>query len=62
MGFASAYLEERALFPELIKEAPDKDTGIIVVVPAYDEPGYRKMLDSLALCSNPLARLRFLLL
>ena len=40
MGFASAYLEERALFPEIIKEAPDKHTGIIVVVPAYNEPGY----------------------
>ena len=43
MGFASAYLEERALFPELIKEAPDKNTGIIVVVPAYDEPGISKI-------------------
>jgi hypothetical protein len=53
MGFASTYLEERALFPELIKEAPDKDTDIIVVVPAYDEPGIAKMLDSLALCSVP---------
>jgi hypothetical protein len=51
MGFASAYLEERALFPEIIGEAPDKDTGIIVVVPAYDEPGIVKLLDSLALCS-----------
>jgi hypothetical protein len=53
MGFASAYLEERAIFPELIKEAPDKNTAIIVVVPAYDEPGMAKMLDSLSLCSVP---------
>ncbi len=52
MGFASAYLEERALFPEIIKEAPDKNTGIIVVVPSYDEPGITKLLDSLALCST----------
>jgi hypothetical protein len=52
MGFASAYLEERALFPEIIKEAPDKNTGIIVVVPSYDEPGIAKMLDSLVLCSE----------
>ena len=51
MGFASAYLEDRALFPEIIKEAPDKDTGIIVVVPSYDEPGITKLLDSLLLCS-----------
>jgi hypothetical protein len=53
MGFASAYLEERAIFPELIKEAPDKDTAIIVVVPAYDEPGIARMLDSLSLCTVP---------
>jgi hypothetical protein len=51
MGFDSGYLEQRALFPELIKEEPDKNTGIIVVVPAYDEPGITSLLDSLALCS-----------
>ena len=52
MGFASGYLEQRALFPELIKEAPDKNTGIIVVVPAYDEPGISRLLESLAACSE----------
>jgi hypothetical protein len=50
MGFASTYLEDRALFPEIIKEAPDDNTGIIVVVPAYDEPSIADMLDSLASC------------
>lgn len=53
MGFASAYLKEREIFPEIIKEAPDKETGIIVVVPAYDEPGIGKMLDSIASSSPP---------
>lgn len=53
MGFASAWIEERALFPELIHEAPDDNTGIICVVPAYNEPGITKMLDSLASCSEP---------
>jgi len=53
MGFASAWIEERALFPELIHEAPDKNTGIICVVPACNEPGITKMLDSLAECSEP---------
>jgi hypothetical protein len=52
MGFASAYLKERALFPEIINAAPDKETGIIIVVPAYDEPGISKLLDSLVLCSE----------
>ena len=50
MGFASTYLEERALFPEKIKEAPDRETGIIIVVPAYNEPGINKLLDSLVQC------------
>jgi hypothetical protein len=53
MGFASAYLKERALFPEIIIEAPDKQTGIIVVVPAFDEPEINNLLDSLLLCSEP---------
>ena len=53
MGFASTWLEERALFPEIIQEAPDKQTGIIVVVPSYNEPGIGKLLDSLALCNEP---------
>jgi hypothetical protein len=56
MGFASTYLEERALFPQKILEAPDKDTGIIVVVPAFNEPGINKLLDSLANCTEPECR------
>ena len=57
MGFASTYLEERALFPQYIIEAPDKDTGIIVVIPAYNEPGINKLLDSLARCTEPECRI-----
>ncbi len=53
MGFASAYLENRALFPRLIKEAPPENTGIIVVVPSYNEPDITDLLDSLALCGEP---------
>jgi hypothetical protein len=53
MGFASAYLEQRALFPQEILEAPDSDTGIIVVVPAYNEPDIFKLLDSLNDCEAP---------
>lgn len=61
MGFASAYLEQRAIFPEIIDEAPDKDTGIIVVVPAYDEPGIGTMLDSLALCGAPSCKVEIII-
>ena len=53
MGFASDYLEERALFLQKIKEAPDRGTGIIVIVPAYNEPGIARMLDSLSQCREP---------
>jgi hypothetical protein len=53
MGFASEWLDSGALFPRFIKEAPEKDTGIIVVVPSYDEPGIKVLLDSLAECTPP---------
>jgi len=53
MGFALTYLKERALFPELIKEEPDEKTGIIVVVPAYNEPGITRLLDSIVSCTEP---------
>lgn len=54
MGFASAYINERALFPPLFIEAPDKNLGIIVVIPAYNESGITTVLDSLAKCKLPL--------
>jgi hypothetical protein len=53
MGFASTYIEQRALFPQKIVEAPDRKTGIIVVVPAYNEPGLGSLLDSLDSCIIP---------
>ena len=53
MDFATRWLEERALFPELFAEKPDNKTGIIVAVPACDEPGIKDLLDSLALCEEP---------
>ena len=53
MCFASEYLEQRALFPEILKEAPERNTGIIIVVPAYNEPGITKLLNSLSLCTEP---------
>jgi glycosyltransferase involved in cell wall biosynthesis len=56
MGFASAYLETRALFPQKIEEAPHQETGIIVVVPAYNEPEISSLLDSLADCTAPECR------
>ena len=53
MGFASAWLKDRALFPVLIKEAPAENTEVIVVIPSYDEPAITDLLNSLALCHEP---------
>lgn len=53
MGFASGWLKNRALFPEFISDRPSDKTGIIVVIPAYNEPGIKTVLDSLLKCSEP---------
>ncbi|MCK7522649.1 MAG: glycosyltransferase family 2 protein [Ignavibacteriales bacterium] len=49
----SDWLRERSLFPSLITEVPHNNTGIIIVIPAYDEPGIARVLDSLAGCEKP---------
>lgn len=56
MAFASEWLRTGTVFPEFIKEAPDDHTGIIVVVPAFDETGIIKLLDSLSACKEPHCR------
>ncbi len=53
MSFASDYIDRRTLFPPLIKEAPDINTGIIIVIPSYGEENVVRLLDSLALTSRP---------
>ena len=53
MGFATAWLEKKALFPRLIMDDPDAGTGIIVVIPAYGEGDISAALDSLAGCNPP---------
>ena len=53
MAFATLWLEKKALFPQLVEEPSEKSTGIIVVIPAFDEPEIAKLLDSLASCTPP---------
>lgn len=53
MNFASAWLEQRALYPQFIPEPPVKETGIIIVVPSYNETGICTMLDSLNHAEKP---------
>lgn len=56
MAFASAWLRTGPVFPQLVKEAPHPDTGIIIVIPAFDETGITHSLDSLASCVPPACR------
>lgn len=53
MSFATEWLDKRALFPEIITETPDNQTGIIVVVPAFNESEISVLLGSLARCTEP---------
>ena len=53
MGFASSYLEKRAIFPESIHELPDANTGIIVVIPAFNEHDITRVIESLSRCTQP---------
>lgn len=61
MGFADDWLNRRALFPEFIKEPPDDQTGIVVVIPAFDEPSISALLDSLNSCYVPQCRVEIII-
>ncbi len=53
MSFASRYIESRILSPRLIDEDPSANLGLIVVIPACNEPDLLKTIRSLASCSPP---------
>jgi hypothetical protein len=53
MDVISDYLANRTLTEKLFAETPEKNTGIIVVIPAFDEPGIIFTLDSLLECLPP---------
>ncbi|MBI9069795.1 MAG: glycosyltransferase [Salinivirgaceae bacterium] len=46
------YLEKNALFNNLIKEAPNTETKLIVIIPAYNEPDIINTLMSLKNCTK----------
>ena len=62
MAFATEWLKKRAIFPQLFSEIPDNKTGIIVVVPAFNEPGIASLLDSLASCDEPACRAELIII
>lgn len=62
MAFAEQWLEKRALFPPIVPEQPDPDTGIIIVVPAFNEPAITILLDSLDACEEPDCRVELIII
>ena len=50
MGFADAYLQKAGLRGKLVDSAPHPDLKIIVAIPAYNESGLERCLDSLFRC------------
>ncbi len=56
MSFAEKYLVSRTLYPALIPDKPPQDLGIIVVIPACNEPELEKTIASLSCCEAPHVR------
>ncbi len=52
MNFADHYLARQKGFSPVIKEPPDNDLGIIVVIPCFNEPDLILSLESLLKCSD----------
>ena len=53
MSFADYYLEYRALVPELIEDYPSEELGMVVMIPACNEPCLLDTIRSLAECAHP---------
>jgi len=53
MDFISDYLANLTLSDKLFADIPAAYTGIIVIIPAFDEPGIIFTLDSLLRCKKP---------
>jgi glycosyltransferase involved in cell wall biosynthesis len=53
MGFADTYLEKQKNFTPSIKEEPDNNLKLIVVIPCYNEPHLIPCLDSIWNCIRP---------
>ena len=62
MGFASEYLQNRVLFNPFSTDHPDDRTSIIIVIPAFDEPGITDTLNSLNNCVAPRCKTEVLIL
>lgn len=52
MNFASAYLSNKTLKDKLFEDRPAENTGIIIIIPAFNEPGIIFTLNSLLKCEK----------
>ena len=59
--FANKYLHKQNRVV-LIKQPPDADLGIIVIIPCFREPDILKTLESLAKCTLPLQKVEIIVL
>ncbi len=53
MCFADYYLNKYRIYPDYIKNSPDKDLNIIIFIPCYNEPNLLNTLNSLFNCKRP---------
>ena len=53
MGFASLYLANKTLIDTLFADIPSKDTELMIIIPAFNEPGIIYTLNSLLQCNKP---------
>ena len=53
MSFASRYIEKQVLFPTFIYDQPPAGLGMIIMIPACNEPELLKTIDSLSRCRPP---------
>ncbi|MEA1887860.1 MAG: glycosyltransferase [Bacteroidota bacterium] len=53
MNFVSSYLANKILSNRLFANIPKENTGIIIIIPAFNEPGIIFTLNSLLKCKNP---------
>ena len=56
------YLNKRALYPALLKTKPNKNLGILIAIPCYDEANVLQTLQSISNCSPPPCAVELILL
>jgi glycosyltransferase involved in cell wall biosynthesis len=53
--FETPYLQKHQYLPQYINEPPNPDLGMVVVIPAYNEPDLTTSLEALKNCNKPVS-------